>query len=192
MGSSKKNDLKDSLIVPVGWLFADLLLALAMLFLVANTMSPHKVAIKPTPTIRLDPTPLVTPSPSPTANVLILEPSKVSIRISGLDTNGLLVSDPGAINDLEGKITAWMRQHGYQNRRAGIAIVYGGANSLSANAADRATSIAGEVYRVLDMLGQRGFVFCHTVHFDALFTTNIGDGSIEIDTYFFSASAGGC
>lgn len=192
MSSSKKNDLKDSLIIPVGWLFADLLLALAMLFLVANTMSPHKVVLKPTPTIRLDPTPLVTPSPSPTSNVLILEPSKVSIRISGLNTTGLLASDPGAINDLERKITGWMNQHGYQNRRAGIVIVYGGSSSLRSNDVDRATSIAGEVYKVLNMLGQRGFVFCHTVHFDALFTTGIQDGTIEIDTYFFSASAGGC
>lgn len=192
MGNWKKNNIRDSLIVPAGWLFADLLLALAMLFLVANTMSPRRVTIKPTPTIRIDPTPLVTPSPSPTSNILILEPLKVNIRISGLNTNGLLASDPGAISDLENKISDWIRQHGLQNRRAGIAIVYGGANSLSAIDADRATSIAGEVYRVLDKLGQHRFVFCHTVHFDALFTTNFQDGTIEIDTYFFSASAGGC
>src|SRR5205085_470797 len=159
---------RDSLIVPAGWLFADLLLALAMLFLVANTMSPHKVTIKPKPTIQISPTPLKTPSPSPTSNILILEPLKVSIRISGLNTDGLLASDPGAISDLERKISDWIRQHGFQNRRAGIAIVYSGASSLSASDADRATSIAGEVYIVLNMLGHHRFVFCHTVHFDAL------------------------
>jgi hypothetical protein len=190
MSRQTKNDLKGSLIIPVGWLFADLLLALAMIFLVANTVVIPKPKPKPTPVVKVDPTPK--PKPSPTSNILILEPGRVTISISNLHPDSLSTGDPTAVTDLKNKIMSWINQHGLQKRRAGIAIVYAGANSLNPNEVDRATSVAGETYKVLDLLGQQKFVFCHTVHFDALFTTNLTDDKIEIDTYFFSTAAGGC
>lgn len=193
MSRQTKNDPKGSLIIPVGWLFADLLLALAMLFLIANTVAPPSKAKStrtPTPTMKPEPTP--SPTPSSPSNILILEPMKVMLRIDGLNPDSLNTGDSGAMSDLESKIRTKVISLHLQKRRAGIAIVYAGANSLDANEVNRATSVAGQVYKVLDMLGQHKFVFCHTVHFDALFSTNIPNSTIIIDVYFFSVSEGGC
>ncbi len=185
MSTNRRKDSKASLILPVGWLFADLLLALAMIFLVANTIQPPSPP-KPTPTPK--PTKVVvTPTPSTS---LILDPARVTLILTKLDPDKLSNGTADAVTDLENKIREQITQKGLQNRRAGIAIAYGGADNY--NQADRGSSVSAEVYKVLDMLGQQRFVFCHTLHYDPLFTLNHPHDTVVIDIYFFSPSVNGC
>ena len=189
MSKHFRNELKSSLIIPVGWLFADLLLALAMLFLVANTIGDSTKA-KSIPTPTPVPKPTVTPTPSPIANLLILDSTRVTFIIQSINPDLLSQGDTGAINDLENKLRDAIKQKHLQARRAGIAIAYGGADDFSQE--DRGASVAAEVYKVLGMLGRQAFVFCHTIYYDPLFTRNHPHDTVVIDIYFFSASAGGC
>jgi hypothetical protein len=183
-----RGDLSGSLMVPVGWLFADLLLALAMLFLAANTFGTPP---KPTPVVvKATPTPTATPSPTPTPVALLLEPGRITLTLTSIDPDKLRVGDAGAVADLKRKIADQINAKGLQHRRAGIAVAYGGADDYSQ--AQVATDVAVEVYRVLDMLGQQKFVFCNTVHYDPLFTTLHPHDTVVIDIYFFRASVGGC
>src|SRR5260370_12459906 len=162
-----------------------------MLFLVANTIGASTKA-KSIPTPTPIPKPTVTPTPSPIANLLILDSTRVTFIIQSIDPDRGSEGDTGAINDLENKLRDAIKQKHLQARRAGIAIAYGGANDLSQAELNRALQVAGEVYNVLDMLGNQDFVFCRTVHYDPLFTTSHPHDTVVIDIYFFSASAGGC
>ncbi len=177
-----------SLIVSVGWLFADLLLVLAVVFLAANTFAPKKTQAIATPTTV--PTHTITPTPTPVG--LLLDKNRVTLVLVNINPDKLSRADQGAVSDLEQKIKGQIMQMGLQNRRAGIAIAYGGANNLSQTEVDRASSVAAEVYKVLDMLGQEKFVFCGTVPYDALFTTLHHDDQVVIDIYMFNKSVPDC
>jgi hypothetical protein len=179
---------RGSSLISVGWLFADMLLVLAMIFLAVNTFLPvkPKVTLTPTPTRH----PTHTPTPTPTPNALLLDKQKVRLILTGINPDLLSAGDRGAISDLETKIKDQMTQKGMQNRRAGIAIAYGGADDFSQ--AERGTLVAAEVYKVLDMLGQQHFVFCGTVHYDPLFTALYPHDTVVIDIYLFNKSVPNC
>src|SRR5947209_7808383 len=149
MSTRFKKDGKASLIVPVGWLFADLLLALAMIFLIANTIEPARPP-KPTPTPK--PTKVVV-KPTPTVAPRIVESTYCEI-ILNVDANGLINDSPSAITDAEKQI----RSNSFlKGRRAGLAIVYGG--TPNENDTDTPQNVARHIYKVLDMLGRQNFVF---------------------------------
>jgi hypothetical protein len=110
--------------------------------------------------------------------------------LTNINPDKLIQPDRGAITDLEQKIRSKIIQMGLQNRRAGIAIAYGGADNFSQ--AGRGSEVAAEVYKVLDMLGQQDFVFCGTVHYDPLFTTLHLHDTVVIDIYLFNKSTPNC
>ena len=176
--------------MPVGWLFADLLLALAMIFLIANTISPKLPPKRPV--VHTKPTPRIKPTPT-ISRSLILDPGKAfRLTTMGSNPDDLAAGTAGAITYIEQQIRQELTQQGKGNRRAGIAIVYGGAGDGSTASIDRALTIASEVYKVLGLLGQQKFVFCHTDFYDPLFVDHQDPGTVQIDIFFFSESVGGC
>lgn len=183
------------LAMSVGWLFADLLLALAMLFLIANTIAPARPVLIPTPTPTPRLTPTRAPTPTPTPNALLLDQDRVTLQIDNINPDGLSASpaDAGSVSDLKQKIQAQVTAKGLQGRRAGIAIAYGGVGSNpSGPQIDQGTSVATEVYKVLDMLGLQKIVFCKTLHYDLLITFHQSNTTVVIDVYLFNKSVGGC
>src|SRR5438128_594045 len=89
-----------------GWLFADLLLALAVIFLSANTIGPKPKVIV-TPTITPSPI-LITPTPTPLPR---LELNKQRFVLP-IDPNGLLNNSPDAINSLKHEVRSQTILHG--------------------------------------------------------------------------------
>lgn len=183
MNRRMTDDLRGSFMASVGWLFADLLLVLTMLFLVSNAFR-FQTPLSPSPT------PSTPPTPNPLANVLILEPNRVTLTLTNIDPDKLSAGKQDAITDLKRKIREQIIQKGLQYRRAGIEIAYGGADNFDQE--DRGVSVATEVYNVLDMLGQERFVFCHTLHYDSLFTRLHPHDTVVIDLYLFSPSVKSC
>ena|SRR3989442_8866259 len=162
-----------------GWLFADLLLALAVIFLSANTVGVKPGAIPtsiPTSTARPSPTRTVaTPTPLPR-----LELSKYRINLT-IDSNGLLNGSPSAINDLKQKIQG---QAVLQGRTAGLVIVYGGAPDVTQ--VSRAEAVATKVIGVLVSLGNSGFVFTKTSYYDPLYILYGDANTTVLDIYLFA------
>jgi hypothetical protein len=160
-----------------GWLFADLLLGLAVIFLAANTVG-VKPQLIPTPT----PTPIPAPSPSPTATPLPrLELNKHRLTLT-IDTNGLLNNSQGAINDLKRQVRAQTFLHG---RRAGLVIAYGSAPDVTQIV--RAQNVANKVMSVLQSLGNEGFVFIQTSYYDPLYVLYASNpNTVVIDIYLFA------
>ncbi len=166
----RKSRLNDTVLLS-GWVFADLLLALAVLFLSANT-----VGVKPTaiPT----PTPVITPTASPSEPRLDFNP--VTIPFKGIDYNGLLSNNPQAVNDFKDR----MRQQSVlQGRSVGLALVYAGAPSD--NDIKQAYSIADKIYAILKELGQQGFAFQRSSYYSHLYVLGEDPGTITIDVYLF-------
>jgi hypothetical protein len=155
-----------------GWLFADLLLALAVIFLSANT-----VGVKP----RAIPTSIPTPTARPLSTSLPrLELSKHRITLT-IDSNGLLNDSPGAINDLKQKIRG---QPVLRERTAGLVIVYGGAPDVTQ--VTRAEAIATKVIGVLVSLGKDGLVFTRTSYYDPLYILYGDAETTVVDIYLFT------
>lgn len=160
-----------------GWLFADLLLGLAVIFLAANTVGVRPQII-PTPT----PVPTLIPTVAPTPTSLPrleLQPHRITLTI---DTAGLLSNSSTAINDLKSQIRA---QGFLQHRRAGLVIAYGSAPDPSQ--IQRAQSIARQVMATLQSLGNEGFVFEQSSYYDPLYNLYTSNpNTIVIDIYLFA------
>ena len=92
-----------------GWLFADLLLVLAMLFLAANTLGIHP----PPPTPK--PTPTVTPTQAPLAQ---LEQKYHEFPIY-VDRQAFLANDPAAVSSVTQQIVS---QAFLRGRSAGLIV----------------------------------------------------------------------
>ena len=163
--------------VTVGWLFADMLLALAMLFLTANTITVIK---QPTPTPTATPTPtptaLLKPTPTPVPRLETVS-HRIEITISA---DGLLAGSSDATNSVKQQLRA---QSILQKRDVGIAIVYDGAP----NASDisRSQSIDDKIYEILRQLGQDGFAFSRASYYDDLFVLGTPQSQVSIDVYLF-------
>jgi hypothetical protein len=175
------NDLGQALFGSTGWLFADLMLALAMTFLVANTVAEPPppttttTTVVPTTTTR----PPARPRPLP---ALRLQPVKVRIRV---DQQGLLRGAPAAIASAQRQVRA---RRALAGRRAGLVLTFAGASGSSPDQARRVAETVNE--KVLKGLGRRGFVFKRTVY-RPFFALNSPAGIVEADVYVFERQPGG-
>lgn len=154
--------------VTVGWLFADLLLALGMLFLISST-----VGVPPPPV-----TPTVTPRPTPTPDVRILEHSYCEIILTISDLPKFQADQRSAMDQLEPQID---RIAFLKGRQVGIAIASGGIQDDSNMA--RGQQVASTTYQVLANLGKRSKVFAGTSYFNPLFTYNYNSKQVQVDLY---------
>src|SRR5258708_3404382 len=166
-----REDQTGSFILSAGWIFADMLLAVAMLFLVAGTVS------IPKPPIPATPTPTPTAGITATPNLRVLERNYCRIILSLDDLPSFMNNLSSAINQLEPKI---IQQKFLQGRHVDIAIAFGGASDGNE---DRGAQVAGQVYSVLKDLGNKGTVFKGTSYYDSLFTRLETPITVVIDFY---------
>jgi hypothetical protein len=178
-----RDDFRGSLVIPVGWLFADLLLALAMLFLVANTVPPPKKAIT------LTPTPTLIPTPTPTPKVAqSLDPNPLRFSLENLDYYGLLQNPPSdsALKAIECQVQSQTKS---LVRRAGFVIAFGGAVAPDGTVnPSNGNLVAGRVEDVLRTLGKDGYIFVGTVYQDPLHDLESNLGVVELQIYLYTQS----
>ncbi|MFI6906453.1 hypothetical protein ACIBKY_34690 [Nonomuraea sp. NPDC050394] len=154
----------------IGWLFADLMVALAMAFLVATTVGvPSPPEPAPTPTPSHTPTPSRTPEPG-----LEQRPVEVTMKV---DWAGLLAGDDAAEAKIRRKVREDVKLHG---RRAGLVLAFGGAGDTDPG---RALNIAGKANAVLKDLGKSGYVFDDAVF--RPFLSHRAVNTLVLDIYLF-------
>lgn len=166
----------------VGWLFADLMLALAVAFLVATTVGePPPPRPDPTPTTTRTPAPSPTPTPTPTTTrpaepALDLRPIRIVLRV---DRDALLSDDPRAIASVRRQLRDDRRLSG---RHAGLVLLFGGNQNLPAG---QGTRVAEKVANaVMKDLGRQGFVFRNTVY-RPFFDLSEPASQVQADIYVF-------
>jgi hypothetical protein len=171
MHSSFRDDRKGTFIVTAGWLFADMLLALAMLFLAANTLAVHPPPAPP----RVSTRPKITPTQVPH-----LEQTYHRFKIV-VDPAGLLNGSLSARNAVTQQVEA---QSFLLKRRAGLAIVYGGAPNDSQIV--EAENIADKVYDILHDLGKHDRTFTNISRYDPLYLLGGDTTNVTIDIFLFA------
>jgi hypothetical protein len=123
--SGKKISPSAMLFGATGWLFADLLLALAMIFLVA---SPSGELVAPINT----PVPVCTATPIP---VPALNPKDVPPFVVTIDPAGIGRNDHTAVTNAKNQVrqylTNYLIDHQLTGSRAGLVILFGGAPTVS-------------------------------------------------------------
>ncbi len=156
-----------------GWLFADLLLALAMGFLVANTVGQN-----PPPLPTATPAP---PTPTPTPHqitVLERDPVKLSITLLG-GYQQLLNGNPQTISDAQNQL---QNNPGLQGHRAGLVLTFGGGGP--GGSADLGNQIASQFIQVV--LKQMHVVFdSNTVYHDPFHDLYGDPNVVELEIYLF-------
>jgi hypothetical protein len=162
-----KEDSRSSFIFSAGWLFADMLLALAMVFLAANTFG-----IKPPPS---PPKVEVTPKAPPR-----LEQSYHRFTIN-IDPQGLLNGSQSA-NDAA--VRQVKSQSFLRGRSVGLIIVYGGAPDIAQ--IGMAQDIANRVYHILHNLGKHDDTFKNTSMYDPLYVLGNRANGVSIDIFLFA------
>jgi hypothetical protein len=165
--------MRDTMLLS-GWLFADMLLALFVIFLSANTVGITPQTI-PTPVPTIIPTPTPTPQPSPR-----LELNKHRLQLA-INPNGLLSDSPGAQQTLEQEVRA---QTFLQGRTVGLAIAYG--NAADPSQIRMAQELARKVIHVLQILGGQNFAFTRASYYDPLYSLYSNPNFTEIDLYLFA------
>lgn len=128
----------------IGWLFADLMFALAMVFLVATTVGQPVSAVGPSES--------PSPTPKPTFQKgLESRPIKMVMKV---DAEGLLSGERPAKTALKRKVRANKELKG---RQAGLVMSFGAGQAEGTEIADKANAVLRE-------LGDEGFVFHDTVY----------------------------
>jgi hypothetical protein len=146
-----------------GWLFADLLLALAMLFFTTS------MNVKPV--ISLTPTPIPLPR---------LELKQTRIQLS-IDASGVLQNTSGAINNVKQQ----MRRQAFLRRRSvGFVIVYGGAPDV--NLIGTALTLSQKIYNILKTLGREWSVFSRASYYSPLYLLGGDINTVTLDIYLFA------
>jgi|SRR5579883_913471 len=169
----KKNRLSDDFRGPfsmaAGWLFADLLLVLAMLFLAANTMGVHP----PPP-----PTPTAMPN---TPKVQAQLEQRFHRFVVPVNRDAFLRGDAGAVRSVKQRISG---QSFLKGRSVGLVIAYG---TISPNEdCQTAYTVASEVYSLVRQLGKSDpATFGKAVTYDKLCNIRDDVNQITIDIFLF-------
>jgi hypothetical protein len=172
MKKRKREDLKKTFMGSAGWLFADLLLALAMLFLVANTISlPKPPVVHAAAKRKAAPTPIVP---------LRLEQHYHRILII-IDRTSLSNNDPGERNAIIRQVKAQKFLH---NRQAGLIIAYNGASTTD----DIGTAFAVDnaVYSILIDQGKHDPTFAKVSQYDPLYILGGNTAIVTLDIFLFA------
>lgn len=174
----------------VGWLFAELLLGIAMVFLIA---SPGAVR-PPVPT----PTPVPSRPPVPTATAHpYLSTNYATITVSGPDMRGLINnSDPSTVAYFKKSVLDQLEQISFQGQSlatqcGGVVIPYAGEPYLNG----LSVAIGSAMTNILKSLGQssdRQWAFFKlAVYHPPLITVDpqTGYGVVKMEVYVFLGSA---
>lgn len=165
-----------------GWLFADLLLALAVVFLVANSVGQPPLpptSATPTPTFTPTPSPTPSPTPIPTPTPLPqgLDRNYITVNVR-VDYNLLATGDPGTIGAIQQQLLSDPRLAG---KSAGLVITLGGSSGgTNENGLDSATRVDD----ALAASAAQSSLFQDTVY-RPFFNTGASLGQIEVDVYVF-------
>lgn len=163
-----------------GWLFADLLLALAMLFLVANSVGSYPPPA-PTPTPR--PTPTITPTSPPV--ICGLNPHSITVPLTVGNDGALRVSDPGAEGAFASQAKGALAQ--YSGKVAGFVEVFGGSTGSISDGVNLANGAIGG----LEILARQGYIFrTGKTTFQALYGGNLSPNQVQLVIFFFKESSG--
>jgi hypothetical protein len=164
----------------VGWLFADLLLVLAVTFLVASTVGALPPPSEPTPT-PLGQLPTCTPAPTATQTqpaVPGLETDPVTITLN-LDVFSLLNGNPNQLRAIDDQVRA--QTPAIAGRKVGVALTL-----ASGPDAGQDTDIAKAVNQELARLGtQEHYLFDRAV-FRPLINLGSNIGTVTIDMFLFA------
>lgn len=165
------------LYVTAGWLFADLLLGIAMIFLIASPGA--QPAPLPTPTATVQ-------KPSPTPQPLI-ELHLQKIILTGVDTAGLVAGDSTAITAYQTSVLKALNNANIGQRCAGLVIPYVGNSGP-----DDYRNIGLKVIAALTALGAQptggGAFFKQARYHDTLVLLNSPNSEIHLEIYLYTSS----
>jgi hypothetical protein len=152
-----------------GWLLADLVLVLAMLFLAINTAGAH-------PSSSLAGSPTITRAP------LHLEQKFHHFTVK-VNRASFLKNDAKAVASVKQQISS---QPFLQGRSVGLVIAYGAATTLANCQSEGAYTVATKTYNLIQQLAKSDPVFSNAAYYDSSCKARTDVNQIIIDIYLFA------
>lgn len=170
-GSRKTRSIP--LYVAAGWLFADLLLGIAMVFLIASPGAPPPPLPTPTATV---------PKPTPTQQPLI-ETKYQTVMLTGVDVGSL---QSGAVSGFQKSVLDKLKSQGLSTQCAGLVITYVGQDGAYSY-----TDVGNNVNTALHTLGQQGgggAFFKQSAYHEPLVLEHTPNSTIKLEVYLYTSS----
>jgi hypothetical protein len=157
-----------------GWLFADMFLAMTMIFLLGSTIGTHVPKVKP-----------ITPTPA----LIGMDKTPITVNFTvdpnfAVDSNGLLNTDPGVVAQVQSEVRRQLRNYlsTHNNGKAAFVSTFGGGTDDQID-----TNEANTINTILQNMGKRQHyvfdssdtVYNHYIDRSADF------GNISIDIFFY-------
>jgi hypothetical protein len=182
MNRRVREDLKGSFTASAGWLFADMLLVLTMLFLASSRFMLPKPPPTPMPTkipISVEPT------------IAHLDKTPCDFFLYNLDYNGLLQNPPraSALNEAVQKVKSQPCLQKHRTHQAGLVLAFGGAQAPNGTLRpDVGQKIASQIDSlVLSMLGeQEKFIFFKDTVYNAYHDLGEPYSTVQLIVYLFA------
>lgn len=167
-----------------GFLVADLFTALAVLFLVANTIG--HVQLPPPKAVVTSPASPTSP-PTATPTICGLDPHPASIpSLAVIDPVGLRQLSSSAESSFVGQIRSALQA--YRGKVAGLAEVWGGSYQGSADVKD-GESLANGAIAGLRTLSNSHFIFSNSTIYQPFWDGDIGGSDVMLLIFFYTVSS---
>jgi hypothetical protein len=176
-GSRKTRSIP--LYLTAGWLFAELLLGIAMVFLISSPGAPTTPPPTPTPTTPRPPTPTPTPQP-------LLDLQVQTIILSGVNTNGLVNGDASAVSTFQASVLSKLSQNGIGRQCAGLVLPYVGQNGNN-NYITVGHSIKGALQALGSGASGGGAFFKVSRYHEPLLLVGQSNSDIKLEIYLYSS-----
>jgi hypothetical protein len=147
-----------------GWLFADMFLAMTMIFLVASAIGTYVTTTHPPP------------------RLLGMDKTPLTVRFS-VDINGVLNNDPATVAQVESQVRNqlknYLRKHA--NGKAAFVFTFGGGIDENND-----TMEAHNVNKILQRMGRKHYVFDRDdIVYKDYIDHSANDGDITINIFFY-------
>lgn len=171
-----------------GFLFADLFTALAILFLVANTVGHVTLPPpRPTPTLAVV-VPTTSPTPTPTPLICGLDPQPATIPpLTVSDPAGLRAGSASAESAFADQVHSVMSA--YSGKTAGLAEVSGGSFNGSQDVADGESLAMGAIGGLQVLAGQHIVFTTQRTIFQPFWDGYLASDQVKLLVFFYTVSS---
>lgn len=169
-----------------GFLVADLFTALAILFLVANTVGHVPPAPTPTPTSE-PPTPTVV-QPTPTPIICGLDPHAADpVILTVSDPDGLRAENPDAERTFAAQVHDALAK--YASKTAGLAEVYGGSYNGPQDVGDGVNLARGAISSLLQLANQQFIFTGQRTLYQPFWDGTLASNQVKMLVFFYNVSS---
>lgn len=173
----RQQPYSNSTIMLAGWLLADLLLALTIIFLASSSTDIKLTTTTTAATI----TPTPTPTPTALPQIAGVDPNPTEISIT-INSSALLAGDTNETNSIKTQVQQQLQND--SQKTAAITLTFGGQKGDPLDQG-RGTQISSRINEILNTFAANSFIFSSKTVYRPYISLDQSSEIVDIDIYFY-------